>query len=391
MFQLSEQIQRMSPSMTVEISNLAKKLKAEGKDVLSFSVGEPDFDTPTPINNAAKQAIDDKFTRYTAVDGIEPLKSTIASYLKKRHHADYENSEISVGVGAKHSLFNLFAALLNESDEVIVPAPYWVSYPELVTYFGGKPVFIDTTAEESFKLTAEKLKKNITPKTKILVLCTPSNPTGSVYSKAELKELAQVLKDTNIIVIADEIYDRLVFDDLQFTSAVSISEDMQKRTILVNGVSKFAAMTGWRMGFFACKDKTLVKTISGFQSNVTTNINSITQIACIKAFDGSIDADVEKMKQVFEKRRNLGCELFNQIKGLKVDRSQGAFYLFVDCSAVEPDSLLFCKKLLEQENVALVPGVAFGTDGYFRFSFATSDEIIEKGIARISRFVSTYK
>jgi aspartate aminotransferase len=391
MFKLSKQIQVISPSMTVEISNLAQRLKAEGKDVLSFSVGEPDFDTPQIIKDEAKKAIDDGFTKYTAVDGIIELKSAICGYMKKSFDVTYTTDEISVGAGAKHSLFNIFASLLDKGDEVIIPTPYWVSYPEQVKYFGGIAKICTTSYDNNFKITPELLKQSITDKTKAIILCSPSNPTGTIYARDELIAISEVLKGTDIAVISDEIYERLSYDNKKFTSIASISEDMLNRSIIVNGVSKSAAMTGWRLGFFASKDKALVKAIARFQSHSTTNINSITQKASIKAFDGSIDDDISAMKKVFEQRRDMSYDMFSKINGLKLHKPNGAFYLFIQISDISNDSLEFCKRLLEEKQVAVVPGIAFGQEGFFRFSFATDENTIKEGINRIADFVNNFK
>jgi aspartate aminotransferase len=387
---LSKRIQTLSESLTIAISTLARDLKAQGKDVLSFSAGEPDFDTPQKIKDAAKKAIDDGFTKYTAVAGIPPLLNAISEKLKRENNLDYAPNEIIVNNGAKHTLFNIFQALIDDGDEVIIPAPYWVTYPELVLYSGGVPVTIDTDDSSGFKITPAQLQAAITPKTKMLVLTTPSNPTGAVYTKAELESLAEVLKGTDIIVVSDEMYEKLVFG-VDFTATASISDDMFQRTITVNGLSKSVAMTGWRFGYMACKNKELIKAVDKLQSQSTSNINSITQVAAITALDGSVDADIEMMRQTFETRCKKACALFNAVDGLSVVEPNGAFYLFVNCKEVEPDSMKFCKELLEKEGVATVPGVGFGAEGYFRFSFATDTETIEEGIKRIDRFVQSYK
>jgi aspartate aminotransferase len=387
---LSKRIQTLSESLTIAISTLARDLKAQGKDVLSFSAGEPDFDTPQKIKDAAKKAIDDGFTKYTAVAGIPPLLNAISEKLKRENNLDYAPSEIIVNNGAKHTLFNIFQALIDDGDEVIIPAPYWVTYPELVLYSGGVPVTIETDDSSGFKITPAQLKAAITPKTKIVVLTTPSNPTGAVYTKSELEALAAVLKGTDIIVVSDEMYEKLVFG-VEFTAAASISDDMLQRTITVNGLSKSVAMTGWRFGYMACKNKELIKAVDKLQSQSTSNINSITQMAAITALDGSVDADIEMMRQTFATRCKRASALFNAIEGLSVVEPNGAFYLFVNCKEVEPDSMKFCKELLEKEGVATVPGVGFGAQGYFRFSFATDTETIEEGIKRIDRFVQSYK
>lgn len=381
----SHRIESLSESMTIAISTLARELQAKGKDVLSFSAGEPDFDTPQAIKEEAIKAIESGFTKYTSVAGIPALLEAIAGKLARENGLSYESKEIIVSNGAKHSLFNIFQALIEAGDEVIIPAPYWVSYPELVTYSGGKNVFIETSDESGFKITPAQLKAALTPKTKALVLTSPSNPTGAVYSRAELEALAEVLRDTSVWVISDEMYEKLVYG-VEFVSVASISEDMLRRTITVNGLSKSAAMTGWRLGYLACKDKRLIKLMDNLQSQCTSNINSITQKAAIAGFDGRIDAEVERMRQEFERRRDYAVSALNAIPGLSVIKPEGAFYLFINAKNLERDSMKFCKALLEEEGVAVVPGIGFGMEGYFRFSFATSLENIQEGIRRIARF-----
>ncbi len=384
---LSKRIQSLSPSMTIAVSTLARELKAQGKDVLSFSAGEPDFDTPQPIKDAAIAAIEEGFTKYTAVPGIPELLEAIAHKLKRDNGLEYTPDQIIVSNGAKQSLFNLTQALIDDGDEVIIPAPYWVTYPELVKYAGGIPVIIDTEDRAGFKITADQLAKAITPRTKMLILTSPSNPTGSVYSREELTALAKVLEGTNIIVVSDEMYEKLVFDGTQFVSTASISEDMFRRTITVNGLSKSVAMTGWRFGYLACASRELVKKMNSLQSQSTSNINSITQKAAIPALNGEVDEEIEQMRQAFESRAHEATELMNAIEGLSVVRPKGAFYLFVNTKAVTNDSMQFAKDLLEQYGVAVVPGLAFGSEGYFRFSFATDIVTIREGIRRIEKFV----
>ena len=296
-----------------------------------------------------------------------------------------------VNVGAKHSLFNLFQALIDDGDEVIIPAPYWVTYPELAKYSGGIPIEVLTNDKSEFKITPQQLQDAITPKTKMLILTTPSNPTGSVYSKSELEAIAEVLKGTNIWVISDEMYEKLLYDGLNFTATASINDDMYQRTITVNGLSKSVAMTGWRFGYLATPNQELIKAMTKLQSQSTSNINSITQHASITALEGQVDEDIEMMRIEFEKRRDIACKLFNKINGLSVIKPQGAFYLFVNIKEVATDSLEFCKSMLSNTGVAVVPGVGFGLDGYFRFSFATAEDTIKEGIKRISDFVGTYK
>lgn len=384
---LSDRIDILSESITIAITTLAQELRAQGKDILSFSAGEPDFDTPQVIKDSAIAAINNGFTKYTAVDGIPELKAAVSTKLKRDNGLDYAANQIIVSNGAKHSLFNLFQVTINEGDEVIIPSPYWVTYPELVKYSGGKVVEIETDDTSGFKITPEQLKKAITPKTKMLILTTPSNPTGSVYSKEELTALGEVLKGTDILVASDEMYEKLVYDG-EFTSAAAISEDMYDRTITINGLSKSVAMTGWRFGYLAAKDTELIKAMKKLQSQSTSNICSITQKAAITGLDGSADKEIEMMRQAFASRRDEAVQLFNAIDGLSVVKPDGAFYLFVNIKEVEKDSLKFSKALLEETGVAVVPGLGFGADGYFRFSFATDIESIREGIQRIKDFIA---
>jgi len=388
---LSKRIQTLSSSLTIAITTLAQELKAEGKDILSFSAGEPDFDTPDAVKNAAKDALDAGKTKYTAVPGVPELLQAVAGKLKRDNNLDYEPSMIQTNNGAKHSLFNLFQALLDEGDEVIIPAPYWVTYPEQVVYSGGVSVVIETDDSNGFKITPEQLQVAITPKTKVLMLNTPSNPTGAIYSRAELEALADVLKGTNITVISDEMYEKLVYGGAEFTATASISDDMFQRTVTVNGLSKAAAMTGWRFGYLATPNRELVSVLNKLQSQSTSNINTLAQAAAIPGLDGTIDTVVEEMRVAFEARRDEAVELFNKIEGLSVVKPDGAFYLFVNIKAVSNDSMQFSKDLLSEQGVAVVPGIGFGSEGYFRFSFATDIETIREGIKRIDAFVQAHK
>lgn len=383
----SSRITNLQESATIAISTLATTLKAQGRDILSFSAGEPDFDTPEPIKLAAKAALDQGFTKYTQVAGIPELKQAIANKLERENGLHYESKQILVSNGAKQSLFNVFQALIDKGDEVIIPSPYWVTYPELVAYSGGSNVFIETNEQNGFKITAKSLRQAITPRTKALVLTTPSNPTGMVYTKQELESIAQVLHGSDIVVIADEMYEKLLYDG-EFVSVGSISQDMFERTITINGLSKSVAMTGWRMGYCASADTTLIKLMTNLQSQCTSNINSITQKASIIALEGGVDTQIEAMRQAFLARRDLAVSSINAIQGLHTLSPQGAFYLFISIgSACGGDSMAFCKQLLEQEGIALVPGSAFGADGFVRLSFACSTEQITAGIARIAHFM----
>ena len=383
---LTNRINTLSESITIAITTLAGELKAQGKDILSFSAGEPDFDTPQVIKDAAIEAINSGFTKYTAVDGIPELKKAIANKLKRDNNLTYAPNQIIVSNGAKHSLFNLFSAVVDSGDEVIIPAPYWVTYPELVKYCGGTVVEIETHDYSAFKITPEQLKEAITPKSKMLVLTTPSNPTGSIYTIDELIELGRVLEGTDIIVASDEMYEKLIYEG-KFTSCAAVSQDMYERTVTINGLSKSVAMTGWRFGYMAAHNTELIKAAKKLQSQSTSNINSITQKAAIVGLDGVADTNIEMMRKEFSARRDEAVKLFNEIDGLSVLKPDGAFYLFVNISKISNDSLSFAKDLLDKKLVAVVPGVGFGSEGYFRFSFATDIESIRTGIKRIQEFV----
>ncbi|MDD5717440.1 MAG: pyridoxal phosphate-dependent aminotransferase [Sulfuricurvum sp.] len=387
---LTDRVNILSESITIAISTLAQELKAQGKNILSFSAGEPDFDTPQVIKDAAIKAINDGFTKYTAVDGIPDLKAAIALKLKRDNGLEYKPNQIIANNGAKHSLYNLFACTIQAGDEVIIPAPYWVTYPELVMYCGGTVVEIMTDDASSFKITPEQLKAALTPKTKMLILTSPSNPTGAVYSREELMALGKVLEGTNVLVASDEMYEKLIYDG-EFTSAAAVSDDMFQRTITINGLSKSVAMTGWRFGYMAAANTEIIQATKKLQSQSTSNINSITQKAAIVGLNGDADADIEAMRIQFKARRDEAVKLFNEIDGLSVLSPAGAFYLFVNIKEISNDSMQFCKELLEEQGIAVVPGVGFGSEGYFRFSFATDIESIREGIKRIASFVESKK
>lgn len=386
---LSKQIQCLSTSMTIAITTLANDLKAKGEDIISFSAGEPDFDTPQVIKDAAIKAINDGKTKYTAVAGILELREEIAKKLKRDNNLIYDPNQIIVSNGAKQSLFNLFATVIHKGDEVIIPSPYWVTYPEIVNFFGGKSVHIKTDEKSSYKITPKQLENAITPKTKLLVLTTPSNPTGSVYSEEELKQIAQILKGTDILVASDEMYEKLVYD-IPFRAVASISEDMFERTVTINGLSKSVAMTGWRMGYLATPKSELISSMIKLQSQSTSNINTITQYASIPALNGSADKDIESMRREFQKRRDLAVREFEECDKLSVIKPDGAFYLFVNIQKISNNSLKFCEDLLKDKGVAVIPGIGFGSEGHFRFSFASSEENIKEGIKRIIEFCEKY-
>ena len=383
----SRRIKALSPSMTIAVSTLARELKAQGKDILSFSAGEPDFDTPERIKEAAIDAIRQGHTKYTSVAGIPELLDAIREKFRRENGLSYEREHLLVSNGAKQSLFNITQALIDDGDEVIIPAPYWVTYPELVKYAGGKPVIIETDDRSGFKISPAQLEAAITSRTKMLILTSPSNPTGSVYSREELEALGEVLKETEIKVVSDEMYEKLVFDGTEFTATAAVSDDLYQRTITVNGLSKSVAMTGWRMGYLATPDAKLVKKMTSLQSQSTSNINTPTQYASIPPLLGEVDDEIETMRQAFESRMHEAVELFNNIEGLSVLRPRGAFYLFVNIKDVSDNSMNFCQELLKHYGVAVVPGIGFGSEGYFRFSYAANIVTIREGIRRIEKFV----
>ena len=385
---VSKRAGQLAESITIAITTLAGELKREGRDIISFSAGEPDFDTPQLIKDEAISAINSGFTKYTAVEGIPELKKAVAEKLKRENGLNYEPKHIIVSNGAKHSIFNLFQAIIDDGDEVIIPSPYWVTYPELVIYSGGVVVEIKTDDSNSFKITPEQLQNAITPKTKLLVLTSPSNPSGAVYSKNELIALAEVLKNTNVFIASDEMYEKLVYDD-KFVSTASISEDMYNRTITINGLSKSVAMTGWRFGYLATPHMELITAMKNLQSQSTSNINSITQKASIVGLSAQIEPEVTKMVKAFHERRDFAVKRINQINGLSVVKPAGAFYLFVNISKVSNNSMEFSQELLKNEGVAVVPGIGFGAEGYIRMSFATSMKNIENGLNRLERFVQS--
>ena len=383
---IANRMEQLSPSLTLAITALGRELKAQGKDILSFSAGEPDFDTPQIVKDAAIKAINEGQTKYTAVEGIIKTKQAIINKLKKDHNLDYKLEGIVISNGAKHSLFNLCQVLIENGDEVIIPSTYWVTYPEQVKYSGGVPVFIETDESTNFKITPEQLKKAITPKTKILMLNTPSNPTGSIYSKEELTAIGKVLEGTDIIVFSDEMYEKIIFNGKKFTAAAEVSADMYNRTVTINGLSKAVAMTGWRFGYVATPNVALAKAMTKLQGQVTSNINTMTQYAAIPALEGEADKDIEMMRAEFEKRKDYIVKAINEIDGLSCYEPDGAFYVFINIKKISNDSMKFCADLLEQKGVALVPGLAFGMEGYARLSFATSLDVIKEGVKRIKEF-----
>ncbi|MBO5187027.1 MAG: pyridoxal phosphate-dependent aminotransferase [Prevotella sp.] len=389
MAQLSDRLQRLAPSATLAMSQKSSEMKAAGIDVINMSVGEPDFNTPEHIKEAAKKAIDENYSRYSPVPGYADLREAVAAKLKKENGLDYSACEILVSNGAKQSVCNAIMALVNDGDEVIIPAPYWVSYPQMAKLAGGVPVIIEAGFEQDFKITPAQLEAAITPKTKILILCSPSNPTGSVYSKDELRGLADViLKHDDVFVIADEIYEHINYVGKH--ESIAQFDGMKDRTIIVNGVSKAYAMTGWRIGYIAAPEW-IVKGCNKLQGQYTSGPCSVSQKAAQFAYEAE-QACVEDMRKAFERRRNLIVELAKDIPGLEVNVPQGAFYLFPKCSGfygkkfgdkVIANSTDLALYLLEEGHVATVGGDAFGDPDCFRMSYATSDDNIREAMSRI--------
>ncbi|MEL7051215.1 MAG: pyridoxal phosphate-dependent aminotransferase [Cyanobacteria bacterium J06588_5] len=385
---LAERINRVTPSMTLAISAKAKAMKVDGLDVCSFSAGEPDFDTPRHICEAAKTAIDQGKTRYGPAAGEPALREAIAQKLQKDNQLSYSAENIMVTNGGKHSLYNLMMACIEAGDEVIIPAPYWVSYPEMVKLAGGTPVIVNTTADSNYKITAEQLKAAITPNTRLFVLNSPSNPTGMVYTPDELKALAQVIVDADIWVVADEIYEKILYGDTKHVSIGSLNPEIFERTIISNGFAKAYAMTGWRLGYLAAPAP-IIKAVSTLQSHSTSNVCTFAQFGAIAALTGPTD-DLDIMRHAFIKRRLAIMDMVSNIEGLQYVVPTGAFYLMVDISQVGLDSITFCQKLLEEKYVATIPGIAFGAEGTMRISYATDMDTIERGMERLSGFVKSH-
>lgn len=395
---LSERARRVQPSPTLAIDSMAKAMRSEGKDVINFGVGEPDFDTPENIKEAAIRAIRNGFTKYTPASGISELKDAIIDKLRRENSLSYTPEEIIISCGAKHSLYNIAQALLQKGDEVIIPVPYWVSYPEQVVLNDATPVFVGTEEEDSFILRPEALRESITPRTKALILNSPSNPTGTTYRKKDLEAIAEICLRHNIIIISDEIYEKLVYDDTHHISIASLGPEMKNRTIVVNGLSKCYAMTGWRIGY-AAGPKEIIKAMAAIQSQSTSNPTSIAQKAAVEALRGPQDS-VRLMVEEFDRRRRYMVSELNSIEGVSCTKPTGAFYVFpridsffgrtVSNSIIKNSSDL-CMYLLKEALVATVPGSAFGDDRYIRLSYATSMENIKKGMERIREALKRLK
>lgn len=382
---LAARIGHVTPSMTLAIDAKAKAMKRDGIDICSFSAGEPDFDTPQHIKNAAIDALNAGKTRYGPAAGEPGLREAIAHKLQHDNQLDYKPENIVVTNGGKHSLFNTFLALLDEGDEVIIPAPFWVSYPEMVKLATGTPVIVHTTPESRYKITPEQLRQAITPRTRVLIMNSPSNPTGMVYSPDELRAIAAIVIEHDLIVVSDEIYERLLYDGTEQMSIGAVSQEMFNRTIISNGFAKAYSMTGWRIGYVA-GPLDLIKAVTTLQSQSTSNVCTFAQYGAIAALEGSQDC-VEEMLTAFTARRQGIYDLVNEIPGLSCLKPDGAFYTFIDISKTGLGSLAFCDKLLTAYQVAVIPGIAFGADDHIRASYATDMTTIERGMERISKFV----
>lgn len=384
---LTQRVSQVPLSITLEITAKAKKMREEGIDVCSFTAGEPDFDTPDHIKEAAKLALDQGKTRYGPAAGEMPLRQAIANKLQKHNGLDYTAQNVIVTNGGKHSLFNLMLALIETGDEVIIPAPYWLSYPEMVKLAEGTPVIVSTSAANDYKITPDQLRQAITPRTKLFILNSPSNPTGSVYTPDEIRALAEVVVEKDILVVSDEIYERLLYDGIKHLSIGAVNEETFKRTIISNGFAKSYSMTGWRVGYLAGPLE-LIKATSIIQGHSTSNVCTFAQYGAIAALESSQEC-VETMLKAFTERRKVIVEGIRAIPKLSCSNPMGAFYVFVDISQTGMTSLQFSDAILEQQEVAVIPGIAFGADDCIRLSYATSMETIKKGLDRLEKFVSS--
>nr|WP_277751552.1 pyridoxal phosphate-dependent aminotransferase [Planococcus koreensis] len=392
LIKLAERVQTLTPSTTLAITAKANELKAQGVDIIGLGAGEPDYNTPENIIEAAYRSMKEGKTKYTPAGGLPALKEAIINKLERDQGLAYKPNEIMVGIGAKHVLYTLFQVLLNEGDEVIIPIPYWVSYPEQVKLAEGVPVYIEATAGQQYKITPQQLKEAITERTKAVIINSPSNPTGMIYSKEELQELAEVCREKDILIVSDEIYEKLIYGDTVHTSIAELSEDAKNRTIIINGVSKSHSMTGWRIGY-AAGDSALIKAMTDLASHSTSNPTTTSQYAAIEAYNGTQDA-VEEMRQAFESRLETIFPKVEAIPGFTVIRPQGAFYLLPDVAeAAEKTGYSsvdeFVEGLLTEANVAVIPGSGFGAPSTIRLSYATSLEALTEAVERIHKFVTS--
>jgi aspartate aminotransferase len=386
-YRISRRAASLAPSLTLAIDSKAKQMKAEGQDVIGFGAGEPDFDTPEHIKEAAIKAIRDGFTKYTPSSGIPELRQAIADKFKNENGLSYKPSQIIVSCGGKHSCFNTIFATCQEGDEVLIPSPYWLSYPEMVKLASATPVILETTDRTEFKVTPEQLRNAITPRSRLFILNSPSNPTGSLYTRDEIKALGDICVEKGVLIMSDEIYEKLVYDGASHTSVASLSQAHYDHTIIVHGFAKAYSMTGWRLGYLAAPEP-IAKAIDAIQSHSTSNPTSFAQKGGVAALNGPQD-HLAKWLAEYSKRRSFAHQKLNTIPGISCVNARGAFYLFPNISGTGLKSTEFCGKLLEQEKVAAVPGIAFGANDYIRISYATSLSNIEKGLERIDRFVRT--
>ena len=383
-YKISQRAASLSPSLTLAVDSKAKQLKAEGQDVVGFGAGEPDFDTPQHIKDAAAKALADGFTKYTPSSGIPELRQAIADKFKRDNGLSYKPSQIIVSCGGKHSCYNVILATCAEGDEVIIPSPYWLSYPEMVKLAGAKPVILPTTDKTEFKVTVEQLRNAITSRTRLFILNSPSNPTGSLYTREEIKALGDVCVEKGVLIMSDEIYEKLVYDGAEHVSVASFSQKHYEHTIVVHGFAKAYSMTGWRLGYLAAPEP-IAKAIDAIQSHSTSNPCSFAQKGAVAALTGPQD-HLKSWLAEYAKRRGYAHQRLNNIPGITCVNAKGAFYLFPNISRLGLKSTDFCARLLDQEKVAAVPGIAFGADDYLRISYATSMANIEKGLDRIERF-----
>lgn len=386
-YPISSRAASLAPSLTLAISAKAKELRAAGEDVIGFGAGEPDFDTPQHIKDAAAQALADGFTKYTPSSGIPELRQAVADKFQKDYGVEYEPSQVIVNCGGKHSCFNVIYATCEAGDEVIIPAPYWLSYPEMAKLAGAKPVILETTDATEFKVTPEQLREAITPNTKLFILNSPSNPTGSVYTADEIKALGDVCVEKDVLIMSDDIYEKLVYDGAEFTSVTGFSEEHLAHTIIVHGLAKAYSMTGWRIGFLAAP-KPIAQAINALQSHSTSNATSFAQKGAVAALTGP-QTHLDEWLTEFNKRRSYAADRLNNMAGVSCVNSRGAFYLFPNIEGTGLKSAEFCERLLEQAKVAAVPGIAFGADNNFRISYATSMENIQNGMDRLDAFCKT--
>ncbi|TMQ01057.1 MAG: pyridoxal phosphate-dependent aminotransferase [Verrucomicrobia bacterium] len=383
-YRIPQRAAALSPSLTLAIDAKAKQMKAEGQDVVGFGAGEPDFDTPQHIKEAAVKALADGFTKYTPSSGIPELRQAIADKFKRENGLSYRPSQIIVSCGGKHSCYNLILATCQEGDEVIIPAPYWLSYPEMVKLAGARPVILETTDQTEFKVTPEQLRAAVNARTRLFVLNSPSNPTGSVYTPEEIQALGDICVEKNVLIMSDEIYEHLLYDGAKHRSVASFSQAHFEHTIVVHGFAKAWSMTGWRLGFLAAPEP-IARAIDAIQSHSTSNPTSFAQKGAVAALTGPQD-HLPRWLAEYDKRRTYAWKKLNSIPGVSCVNSKGAFYLFPNISRLGLKSTEFCATLLEAEKVAAVPGIAFGADEYIRLSYATSMANIEKGLDRLEKF-----